>query len=425
MKIKAKIKDCRLVVNIKTTAAEIVDEKELDRFGRAFIRGFLKPRLVKKNKIEYTGPVGISLSDRFKRPVTKRDFLFIIEQFVVAVQKLCANQMPVMNMITDARNVYINEATKEVQFLYIPFLQPQDGRNLLNFLEMIVYSAKPAEEPDMEYISRFTYFYRNLAPFDISRIESFVLKEDRSVVTIIRKQNSGQSGFMTNKKQHYVEHYNKAESVDDEATGILQENMAFGNFADDEATGILQDNMAFGNFADDEATGILQDNMAYGNFADDEATGILQDNMAYVNFADDEATGILQDNMAYGNFVDDEATGLLCEDENETTLLEECVNDVHYPSLCRVVNDESISVNKPVFRLGKEKSYVDYFVTNNTAVSRSHADIITRGTRYFVIDLNSKNHTYINGQMIPVQTETQINNGDRLRLGNEEFIFYI
>jgi pSer/pThr/pTyr-binding forkhead associated (FHA) protein len=96
---------------------------------------------------------------------------------------------------------------------------------------------------------------------------------------------------------------------------------------------------------------------------------------------------------------------------------------VHYPALLRVLTNETISVNKPVFRLGKERSYVDYFVTNNNAVSRSHADIITRGRKYFVIDLNSKNHTYINDQIIAVHCETEIRNGDRLKLGNEEFIF--
>ena len=64
------------------------------------------------------------------------------------------------------------------------------------------------------------------------------------------------------------------------------------------------------------------------------------------------------------------------------------------------------------------------FVSNNIAVSRSHADIITRGQRYYVIDLNSKNKTYINGQPLPIQQECEIFNGNQLRLANEEFVFY-
>ena len=43
----------------------------------------------------------------------------------------------------------------------------------------------------------------------------------------------------------------------------------------------------------------------------------------------------------------------------------------------------------------------------------------------FVKDLNSKNHTYINGQELPIQMEVEINDGDSLKLGNEEFIFHV
>ena len=77
------------------------------------------------------------------------------------------------------------------------------------------------------------------------------------------------------------------------------------------------------------------------------------------------------------------------------------------------------------FRIGKEKSYVDYFINDNTAISRSHANIITREGRYWVVDTNSTNHTYVGGQMIAGNTETEIVNGTRLTFANEEFEFKI
>jgi len=95
MKFKAKVKACQLFVIAKTSVGEAIDEKELDRFSRLFLRGFLKPKQVKKKVVEYTGPIGISLYERLMHPVSKRDFLFIIEQLVVAVQKLNANDMPI------------------------------------------------------------------------------------------------------------------------------------------------------------------------------------------------------------------------------------------------------------------------------------------------------------------------------------------
>lgn len=93
------------------------------------------------------------------------------------------------------------------------------------------------------------------------------------------------------------------------------------------------------------------------------------------------------------------------------------------PYLIRVKNNERIALNKPVFRIGKEKSYVDYFISDNTAISRSHANVISRDDEYFVVDTNSTNHTYVNGMMIQSNVETKIEDGARIKLANEEFEF--
>lgn len=93
------------------------------------------------------------------------------------------------------------------------------------------------------------------------------------------------------------------------------------------------------------------------------------------------------------------------------------------PHLIRKKNNEKISLNKPVFRIGKERSYVDYFIGDNTAISRSHANVITREGTYFIVDTNSTNHTFVNGTMINSNEEVQINHGDSIRLANEDFDF--
>lgn len=105
----------------------------------------------------------------------------------------------------------------------------------------------------------------------------------------------------------------------------------------------------------------------------------------------------------------------------ETTVLSSGM--MIYPFLLRRRNQEKIMLDKPVFRIGKERSYVDYFIADNTAVSRSHANIITKDGKYYIVDTNSTNHTFINGQMIPSNVETELTNGASIRLANEEFEF--
>jgi len=93
------------------------------------------------------------------------------------------------------------------------------------------------------------------------------------------------------------------------------------------------------------------------------------------------------------------------------------------PHIIRAKNSEKVMVNKPVFRIGKERSYVDYFIGDNSGISRSHANIITREGKYFVVDTNSTNHTFVNGAIIQSNVETEITHGDKLRFANEDFEF--
>ena len=95
------------------------------------------------------------------------------------------------------------------------------------------------------------------------------------------------------------------------------------------------------------------------------------------------------------------------------------------PHLIRTKNNERIMIDKPVFRIGKEKSFVDYFISDNTAISRGHANIITKDGEYFVQDLNSTNHTYVDGQMIQSNLEVKIAHGTKIKLANEDFEFRI
>lgn len=437
MNVNEKQKECRLVVKVKIPSKMIVNAKELDRFSRMYLRGFMKPNLVKKNLMEYKGPVGISLQKRLLKPISGRDLLLLLEHIIIAAQKVRANNMRFHYLVMNIQNVYINEETKEVQFIYFPVDGYTTTTSLVALVKIVVASAKAENEQGTYIINGLSQFLKALDPFNVDKLEEYIMSVDRSVVDSLKKQNAGQSGFMTNKQQHYYEYYEKKQIqndeeatglLDEEATGVLDEYAMSG--VNDESPGLLNEYAM--NGVDDEATGLLNEYAMSG--VDGESIGVL--NEYVMREFDDEATGLLNDNQEITTLrtsvppmVDEpeqETTFLVMDEEEGTTLLrpdELPVEAPLYPNLYRTSTREDISVNKPVFRLGKEKSYVDYFVTNNPAVSRSHADIIARNNRYFIKDLNSKNRTYINSRPIEVQTEVELYDGDRIRLGNEEFIF--
>ena len=109
----------------------------------------------------------------------------------------------------------------------------------------------------------------------------------------------------------------------------------------------------------------------------------------------------------------------------ETTVLSQAMQEemMINPRLIRVKNNDIIRLDKKSLRLGKEKSYVDYFIGDNTAISRSHADFIVENGHYYVVDKNSTNHTYVNDEMITSNIKVEIKDGDVIRLANEKFAF--
>ncbi|MEG2813598.1 MAG: FHA domain-containing protein [Oscillospiraceae bacterium] len=112
-------------------------------------------------------------------------------------------------------------------------------------------------------------------------------------------------------------------------------------------------------------------------------------------------------------------------DSGTTVLGKESENSsVSMPYLVRKSVGETITINTKIFKLGKDTKTTDYCIMNNSAVSRNHANIIIDNHRFFVIDNNSTNKTFVNDQPIPANMQIEIFNNTKIRLANEDFVFY-
>lgn len=397
MRIKTKVKNNQLIIRTRLQSKHIINNTTLGQMNRSGIRGLLKLEIKRMSTLEYTAPVGISLREYLGRPLSKMDFFNVVLQITGLAKNIINANFNIGNLLLDMRYVYININTKEMQYLYFPVYENMLNTDVVVFLESIACIAN-IDEKNTDFVANFVRYIKSSSHGNIYEIEEYLMQYHPEITRQLQSKNMGGSGFITNKKKEYYEHYQSSNQDDDEATGLLY---------DEEATGLL----------DEESTGLLYEDSSASSSYDEEATGLLYD---------EEATGLLNDTY-------DSARNLHSEGSEETTLLSEpqtyrivnTVSKVKFPTLYRVKTGETISINKPVFRLGKEKSYVDYFISNNSAVSRGHADIVTRGERFFVSDQNSKNHTYINDEIIPIKIEVELFNGCSLRLANEEFVFRI
>lgn len=82
-------------------------------------------------------------------------------------------------------------------------------------------------------------------------------------------------------------------------------------------------------------------------------------------------------------------------------------------------------IRKKEFIIGKLRNSVDGFLGMSDAVSRIHCKILRRNNRFYVSDMGSSNHTYINGILIMPQQERELVEGDRLRIADIDFRIHI
>lgn len=323
-KLKVSIKKSTVTAMMKAGRKERINETELSQLARIKPCGIMYVTKTKKDSVTYTCPANINLTDRLKKAVSKYDFFFMMEQIVIMVQDVYNNGLNVNSVRFNMDDVYINEMTKEMYFIYFPIVGGQESADIVGFIENIIYTMTPVINEDTNYISRFMYYVRSFHGFNGNAIEKYISREERAVVNVLK---------------------NKAVTMQQQ---IMQQ--------------VMQGSM--------DGTTVLSD----------DGISVQQiQQMQPVNY--------------------------------------------HFASLTRQVTGEKIELGKPSFVLGKNPEKSDYAVADNTNISRVHAVITTRNGRYYVMDQNSTNGTFINGRIIKAGQETEILPGDCLMLANEEFIF--
>lgn len=327
-KLKVSIKKSTVTAMMKAGRKERINETELSQLARIKPCGIMHVTKTKKDSVIYTCPANINLTDRLKKAVSKYDFFFMMEQIVIMVQDVYNNGLNVNSVRFNMDDVYINEMTKEMYFIYFPIVGGQESADIVGFIENIIYTMTPVINEDTNYISRFMYYVRSFHGFNGNAIEKYISREERAVVNVLK--NKAVTMQQTMQQQ------------------IMQQ--------------VMQGSM--------DGTTVL---------SDDSISIQQMQQMQPVNY--------------------------------------------HFASLTRQVTGEKIELGKPSFVLGKNPEKSDYAVAGNTNISRIHAVITTRNGRYYVMDQNSTNGTFINGRIIKAGQETEILPGDCLMLANEEFIF--
>lgn len=119
-----------------------------------------------------------------------------------------------------------------------------------------------------------------------------------------------------------------------------------------------------------------------------------------------------------------ESTNYSTED---TILLEDYKQKLNIEAEPYLLSKDGDIVNKVIiasnpFIIGKLDSQVDYIV-ENSSVSRIHCKIINEDEKYYIIDLNSKNGTYLDEERLVSNKKYQLHDGTHVAISNCEYTF--
>lgn len=105
------------------------------------------------------------------------------------------------------------------------------------------------------------------------------------------------------------------------------------------------------------------------------------------------------------------------EDSDETIILHDFMKRGYVK---RISTGEIVNVNSDSFIIGKS-TQADFVISGNQTISREHARIFRAGGRFYIEDMDSLNHTYVDGERITESWELE--DGTGFQLSNEEFQF--
>ncbi|MBR3173278.1 MAG: FHA domain-containing protein [Eubacterium sp.] len=404
-KMRVRHNGSNIMILEKLDRDETINQKEVELLNTKIIRGIMRPTVMGINKLSYICPEGITLEKYVRAGLTKNDFFLVVAQVLEVIKSVDRNNLNINNLVLDINGSYINEKTKAINFVYQPIVSPRSSTNIFSFLYDISYSTSLALNEDVNCINDMVTFMRSMRSFSVIEFEKYILRVYPEVYTQIKRQKPGQSEMLNGKDMYYHrnEWEEKVERQEKEQSSLLTPMPEVADEDDEDTSLLVEDESA--NDVQQTDVNIQSPNMDGPTMPEeeDENTSLLVEEQAPMSQAD----------QTVSSFDEDEGTALLSDDLTTGAYL------------LRLSNYDRIDLNKPSFRIGKEKSYVDYFISNNNAVSRIHCDIIKRGSSFFIKDNNSTNRTFINGDPIQPNMEVEIRVNDVIMLGNEKFEFHI
>lgn len=426
-----KVKKNKTIIVNQLSNLERANERVLNAISSGMIQG-LFPLVLKQKKKECYMEVTINdlvpLNLYFSRNgvVSKPLFLNVVHQIANIAKSCEKTMMSSNNLDLNMDHIFVEIRTGKVKCIYWPIVNNEHEMPIQVFFKQLPNRVALNTYENKNYINEYIAFFNTNLPFSLNSFEKMVAR----LAGKENKEKNMPTGAMTS---HHVGE-EAAIQLQSKDSGLSVEYDPFAHMQKEPIRFEvkLDSQSESTKEPQKEPVKIPQGGVFCSQCGAKNSAGAnfcKQCGNKLVVFKQEEP--IQKEEHVPQPYIEEniyvnEGTTVLGDETGGTTVLGFDEPELSsYPYLIRERTGDKILIDKPVFRIGKEKKYCDYFVLDNNAVSRSHADIITRDKRYYIIDLHSTNRTYVDDRVVPIEVEVEIFSGTRVKLANENFTFHI
>lgn len=406
-KIVFENKKGKITIINKLTYPETINERVYNAIASEMFEGFLPVSIRQKRKetrVECAVSGLVSLTQYFNGIVTKKMFLDVVYEIAQQIKNCEKNMINPNNLDLQNDRIFVDPQTKSVKCIFWPVVNNQRSNPPYIFLKQLPYELNFNSHEDNEYLETYKAFFNGVNPFSVN---SF----DRMIKKLLGKRDD--SGHMA-PSEALSGNLGTGAKVEKREINVKKKNeIEYDPLAEDSDY-----------FNDKKDVRKIEHDATYVFCSHCGSRNQMGSN--FCSKCGTQLQGLNAEKEPNPRDSNGRGTTVLGGDSGGTTVLGyDEPEEPTFPKLTRLRTEEVIVVDKPDFRIGTERKHCDLFICDNNYISRSHADIITKDDRYYIIDRNSRNKTYVDGKVIPIEKTVEIFSGTKIRLANEDFIFSI
>lgn len=480
---KSSISDGELIIKSKLAREEIINPREWELLSSGSMRGIMKVKKGSFNRLIFTAPESEPLKRFLMQGLTKEEFASVLAQLVRVLMELDQYALQMCNLELHIESVYITPRTRELIFIYRPVMNKESCNNLNGFIRSLIEYTTFSTLQDRAYVAELESILRDIEKFPPKTMSDYVCRLDKATYDRELSWSTGEdqptqmqfdqmcAGGMRQEKQgcgkidpeHLWRSYDSRGGGIDESTGLYEVydgfdvrsgERAFG--ATHESTGYIRQRCCSAweeaptSVGDDEELTAADTTYTSEDIGSCKKPQPQDSNSQY----EDPLTGVWEEPEEQG-YSEDPPTSAEYEPLEIKTeperycddLLTDFIEGPQYKqasakpygsareirsagprvlaTLERCSTGEVYAIKQDEILIGKDRLGADIYIDGNPAVSRRHALITEHAGKFYITDMRSLNHTFVNGRELRAEQEFEIKDGSRLCLADENFIFRI